>query len=132
MFGREQSLAPAAADAWMGLRDAAAGESVELQLVSAYRSVQYQRQLVERKLVAGLSIESILRVSAAPGYSEHHTGRAIDLSTPGSVPLEEEFEGTAAFDWLLRNASRFGFVLSYPRGNPYGIIYEPWHWAFAD
>ena len=72
----------------------------------------------------------ILRVNAAPGYSEHHTGRAIDLGTIGCRALEEEFELTEAFAWLENNAAHFQFSLSYPRNNPSGVIYEPWHWCF--
>ena len=49
----------------------------------------------------------------------------------GCAPAEEAFEGTGAFDWLQRHAARYGFRLSYPRGNPHGIVYEPWHWRFA-
>jgi D-alanyl-D-alanine carboxypeptidase len=129
MFGREQRLAPRAADAWAAMRDAAARDGIVLDLVSAYRTVEYQRGIIERKLAAGIPMDEILRVSAAPGYSEHHTGCAIDITTPGSEPLQEEFEHTDAFRWLVRNAERFGFAMSYPRGNAYGIIYEPWHWA---
>ncbi len=132
MYGREQKLTPPAAESWTALRDAAARDGITLDLVSAYRSVPYQLQIVERKIAAGIPMESILRVSAAPGYSEHHTGRAIDLSTPGSDPLEEVFEQTDAFRWLSSNAAKFGWTMSYPRDNAYGIIYEPWHWAFAE
>jgi D-alanyl-D-alanine carboxypeptidase len=132
LFGREQRLAPRAADAWAAMRDAAARDGIVLDLVSAFRTVEYQRRIIERKIAAGIPVDEILRVSAAPGYSEHHTGCAIDLTTPGSEPLEEEFEHTAAFRWLVRNAGRFGFAMSYPRDNAYGIIYEPWHWAFDE
>ena len=75
-------------------------------------------------------MEEILKVSAAPGYSEHHSGRVVDLTTPGYAPLEEEFEDSAAFAWLCRSAAEHGFYLSYPRGNPHGIAYEPWHWCW--
>ena len=74
-------------------------------------------------------MEQILRVSAAPGYSEHHSGRAVDVTTPGCAPLTGEFESTAAFAWLAAHARDFGFVLTYPRDNRYGVIYEPWHWC---
>ena len=50
--------------------------------------------------------------------------------TPGDRPAEESFEATAAFAWLGEYAGRHGFGLSYPRGNPHGIVYEPWHWRF--
>lgn len=73
-------------------------------------------------------MQEILNVNAAPGYSEHHGGRALDIGTPGEPPAEESFEHTPAFAWLTRHAGDFGFVMSYPRGNPHGIVYEPWHW----
>ncbi len=99
--------------------------------MSAYRSADYQLGIVRRKRTRGLTMAEILRVSAAPGYSEHHSGRAIDLTTPGYAPLEEAFERSAAFAWLRkRHASRFGFRLSYPRRNRHGISYEPWHWCW--
>jgi len=101
-----------------------------LQLVSAFRSVDYQKQIIQRKLAAGQSWEQILRVSALPGCSEHHTGRTVDLTTPDSKPLEEKFEGTSAFRWLAHRAGEFGFTMTYPRGNPFGITYEPWHWTW--
>ena len=58
------------------------------------------------------------------------SGRAVDLTTPGYAPVEEEFERSPAFAWLKRHASRFGFRLSYPRRNRHGIAYEPWHWCW--
>jgi len=76
-------------------------------------------------------MDEILRVSAAPGYSEHHSGRALDLTTPGFAPVEEEFERSDAFAWLRRRAADFRFRLSYPRDNVHGIAYEPWHWCFS-
>lgn len=130
-FGREQRLTREAADAWAAMRDTAARDGIVLELISAFRTVEYQLGIIERKIAAGIPIDEILRVSAAPGYSEHHTGCAIDITTPGSEPLVEAFERTAAFRWLEANAERFGFAMSYPRGNPYGIIYEPWHWALT-
>lgn len=127
---RRQWLAPRAARAYARLHAAAAADGIELQIVSAFRSAEYQFGILERKLARGQSIDEILRVSAAPGYSEHHSGRAVDLTTPGFAPLEEEFEHSSAFAWLVANAARFGFVLSYPRDNLHGIAYEPWHWCW--
>jgi D-alanyl-D-alanine carboxypeptidase len=98
-------------------------------LVSGFRSVDYQAGLIRTKLDRGQAIEAILQVNAAPGFSEHHTGQAVDIATPGSRPLTEEFEDTPAFEWLTREADRFGFSMSYPRNNPFGLIYEPWHWS---
>lgn len=114
------------------MRTAAAADQVTLLLISGFRSVAYQRQIIDRKRARGDLLEAILRVNAAPGYSEHHTGRAVDIGTPDSRPLEEEFENTKAFRWLAQEAGRFGFRLSYPRNNPQGIVYEPWHWLHVD
>ena len=101
-----------------------------LLLVSAFRSIARQHEIVAAKLARGQQLDAILQVSAAPGFSEHHTGRAVDIGTPDSPALEEVFEQTPAFAWLQANAACFGFVLSFPRGNACGYLYEPWHWCY--
>jgi len=131
IYDRPQRLTPRAAQAWRELRTAAAADGVELQLVSAYRSLDYQAGLLRRKRDQGQSLDDILAVSAAPGYSEHHTGLALDLTTPGSPVLETPFEDTAAFAWLQSHAGDHGFHLSYPRDNLHGLLYEPWHWRYT-
>ncbi|MBW8015260.1 MAG: D-alanyl-D-alanine carboxypeptidase family protein [Planctomycetes bacterium] len=128
--GRFFHLHPDVLIAWERMRDAAGDQEVLLHLVSAFRSIERQSEIVEKKRMRGLSDEEIFKVSARPGYSEHHTGKAIDLTTPGFLALEEEFEHSEAFKWLIKNGNRFGFYLSYPRDNRYGIIYEPWHWCY--
>jgi D-alanyl-D-alanine carboxypeptidase len=128
---RPQWLAPGAARAWTQMLEAAAVDGIELQIVSAFRSAEYQLGILRRKLDRGQDMQTILRVSAAPGYSEHHSGRALDITTPGFAALEEEFENSPAFTWLKKNARRFGFRLSYPRRNRHGIAYEPWHWCWV-
>ncbi|MGH8214836.1 MAG: M15 family metallopeptidase [Rhodanobacteraceae bacterium] len=130
IHGREQWLQSRAARALVRMRDTATRDNIELQVVSAFRSIEYQLGILERKLARGLKIEDVLRVSAAPGYSEHHSGRCVDFTTPGFAALEEEFERSRAFGWLQCNAARYGFVLSYPRDNRHGIAYEPWHWCW--
>lgn len=130
IHGRTQWLQPRAARALARMREATAHAGAELQVVSAFRSIEYQLGIFERKRAHGLDMDAILRVSAAPGYSEHHSGRCVDFTTPGFAALEEEFERSPAFAWLQRNAAGYGFVLSYPRGNMHGISYEPWHWCW--
>lgn len=130
IHARSQWLIPRAARAFSRMRDAAMNDRISLQVVSAFRSAEYQFSIIMRKLESGRSIAQILQVSAAPGYSEHHSGRVVDLTTPGYAALEEAFEQSAAFAWLREHASRFGFTLSYPRDNPHGIAYEPWHWCW--
>lgn len=128
--GHEQRMERQTAAQWRSMRATAEREGVILDVVSAFRSFDYQKQIIARKLAAGQTLEQILRVSALPGFSEHHTGRAIDIGTPGSPPLTEAFEQTAAYHWLIGHALGFGFRLSYPRGNPHGVIFEPWHWVW--
>lgn len=128
--GREFMLIPAAAQAWKEMAAAAASEGVTLRLASAFRSLDRQVEILRGKLAEGVSLDEILRESAPPGYSEHHTGRAIDITAPGFEGLEERFENSEAFRWLSRRAHEFGFALSFPRGNRFGYAYEPWHWFY--
>ena len=128
--GRQAFLTPATADAWHTMQNAASDSGLNLILISAFRSYAYQEEILQRKLSQGISWSDILSISAFPGFSEHHTGRAIDIGSPNSLDLTESFEHTAEFEWLSDQAALFGFHMSYPRDNPFGIAYEPWHWAF--
>jgi zinc D-Ala-D-Ala carboxypeptidase len=127
--GREIRLDPGAAAAWQRMRDLASGEGIVLLAVSGFRSIERQTEIIQRKIAEGETIEEVLRTIAAPGYSEHHTGRAVDIGVPNDPPLTEGFALTAAFRWLEAHAREFGFELSYPRDNPHGFVYEPWHWC---
>ena len=129
LVGRMQQLTPAAAASWQQMVELAGDDGVRLLIVSGFRSFEYQAQLIRNKLEAGQTIEEILQVNAAPGFSQHHTGAAVDIATPGSRPLTEEFADSNAFQWLSDNALQFGFSMTYPADNRYGFIYEPWHWA---
>jgi D-alanyl-D-alanine carboxypeptidase len=132
ILGRMQRLAPETARAWRAMKAAALADGVALLLVSGFRGVTYQADLIRRKLASGQDIEAILKVNAAPGFSEHHTGRAVDVATPGTRPLTEQFADSAAFAWLSDRGRQFGFRMPYGRGNDYGFAYEPWHWSQVD
>lgn len=130
--GRNHLLVSSAAEAWRCLKAAALVDGIDLYIVSAFRSIDRQAEIVRRKLEAGVAVESILTICAPPGFSEHHTGRAVDISTPGSRALEVEFDKTPAYAWLTGRAAEFGYYLSYPIGNSCGYQYEPWHWCLQD
>ena len=132
IYQRRVMMSPGAKRAWLAMRAAARSDGIELQLISAFRSRSHQTGIVQRKLARGIPIEEVLSVNAAPGFSEHHSGNAIDIGAPGMPPAEESFESTPAFRWLSERAAEFGFTMSYPRGNPYGIVYEPWHWYWRE
>ena len=116
--------------AWQRMAAHALQHHITLEVVSSYRSYDYQLGLIMQKLARAQPLDAILRINAAPGFSEHHSGCALDLSTPGTDAVSEHFEQTPAFQWLNQHAYRFGFSLSYPRNNPHGLIYEPWHWCW--
>lgn len=129
-YRRPLWLLSPAARAWSRMRAAAWQDGMALQAISGYRSHAYQHGIFLRKFARGLTLQEILQVNAAPGYSEHHSGRALDIGSPGQAPAEESFEQTGEFRWLQEHAARFGFRMSYPRDNPHGIAYEPWHWCW--
>jgi D-alanyl-D-alanine carboxypeptidase len=130
IYQRDQRMVPSAAKNWHAMINAATQQGIQIQAVSAFRSVRYQAGIVKRKLEKGQSMEQILEVSAAPGFSEHHTGKAIDVTTPGFDVLEEEFDQSPAFGWLEQEAQNFGFQMSFSKNNHHGLAYEPWHWAW--
>jgi D-alanyl-D-alanine carboxypeptidase len=129
--GRPARLTPETAEAWFAMQAAARATGAELLLVSGYRSYETQTRLWERKLKAGLTPAEIRRVLAVPGFSQHHTGCAIDVGAPGCTGLTEVFETTREFAWLTAHAKEFGFTMPYGRDNAQGVIYEPWHWFRA-
>ena len=123
-------------DAYQALREmrsAATADGVDLVLLSGYRSIELQEEIFYgTKSDRGQIAIVRAKVSAPPGYSEHSTGYAIDLGDANrrETDFEVEFESTAAFQWLEKNAPRYHFVLSFPKQNPQKVSYEPWHWRF--
>jgi D-alanyl-D-alanine carboxypeptidase len=128
--GRPIVLTAPATKAWLTMRDAATKDGIALLPFSSFRSYLYQKGLIVAKLKKGEPIETILKTLAAPGYSEHHTGEALDITTTGCPQAQEIFETTTAYKWLAANGQKFGFTESFPRNNPHNFVYEPWHWKF--
>lgn len=127
-------LRAAAAESFQEMARAAAQAGVTLVPLSGFRSHQDQERIFfSIKAERGQSAQTRAEVSAPPGYSEHHTGYALDIGD-GDAPathLNTDFAGTEAYAWLAENAARYGFELSFPPGNPQGVAYEPWHWRFT-
>lgn len=126
-------LRPDAAKSFLMMQRAAAGEGVSLTLLSAFRSIALQKQLFfDVKASRNQTAVDRAKVSAPPGFSEHSTGFAIDigdLSQP-QANLSPAFMHSNAFHWLLKNAARYHYVLSFPANNPQGVSFEPWHWRY--
>ena len=150
------SLQQEAMNAWGQLRAAAAEEGIQLELVSAYRSVQRQRQiflrelrgtlgargggrLTEEAIAAGQAdewIEEVLCFSSIPGFSKHHSGYTIDIFDPSDGYAFTEFDRSRGYEWISAhnylNAKRFGFIPSYPDGaHGQGPEPEPWEYVWV-
>lgn len=127
-------LRKSAAVKYQEMVKAAANQGISLVTISGFRSLDDQQYLffdvkAERRQNATKRAE----VSAPPGYSEHHTGYAVDIGD-GNAPetnLHQDFENTAAFQWLQANAAYYSFELSFTKNNPQGVSYEPWHWRYV-
>jgi D-alanyl-D-alanine carboxypeptidase len=107
-------------------------QNVRLKIIWAYRSSSLQtKQFEEAQRKYGM--RGALQWLAPPGFSEHHTGWAIDIGDEADPAADDnpQFERTAAFRWLVTNARRYGFELSFPKKNWQGVGYEPWHWRFV-
>lgn len=141
----ESELRPISKDGRIRLREEAAAKFLQMQAaakkagvnivtISGFRSVAQQQHIFfDVKEQRGQIASKRAEVSAPPGYSEHHTGYAVDVGD-GNVPatnLNPSFENTAAFKWLAKNAAYYSFELSFPRNNLQGVSYEPWHWRFV-
>ena len=70
------------------------------------------------------------KFTADQGYSEHQLGTTVDFITSEFNGNSSSFYKTKAYPWLLDNAYKYGFVLSYPENNKY-YVFEPWHWRFV-
>jgi len=109
-------------------------EGVQLGIISGFRTLADQDYLYfDLKAERGQSAKTRAEVSAPPGYSEHHTGYAVDFIDEGrsETHLDESFETTPAFKWLEKNAPYFNFEMSFPKGNTANVSYEPWHWRYV-
>ena len=122
-----------AAQNFLAMQRDAAAEGIALTLLSAFRSVDEQKNLFFAvKAQRNQTARDRAKVSAPPGFSEHSTGYAIDvgdLSQP-HTNLSAAFTHTKAYRWLSQNAARYQYTLSFPAGNPQGVSFEPWHWRY--
>lgn len=105
-------------------------EGLKIYVVSAYRSVSYQENLYNYYLKSD-SKKEVDTYSARPGYSEHHTGRALDISQVYNNL--DAFEGSDEAEWVYENAYKYGFIVRYTEENMdvTGYIFEPWHITYV-
>lgn len=109
------------------------------QVISGYRS--YSAQAIANDKWRTLEPERAGILSAPPGFSEHQLGTVVDFGSPelpgivgqDDVEFHTWFYRTSEGVWLLENAHRYGFTLSYSRAAQEitGFFYEPWHWRYV-
>ncbi len=137
------------AKALQQLKEAAKSEGINIEVVSAYRSFQRQKEIFEAKYNLFTSqgdspteaIERIIEYSTIPGTSRHHWGTDLDLidasaPRPKSVLQADHFHGKGPFckfkEWMDKHAESFGFYEVYTNNaQRKGFAYEPWHFSYA-
>ncbi|WP_051539811.1 M15 family metallopeptidase [Ruminococcus sp. FC2018] len=122
------------------LQDAQAG-GIDIQVISGFRSADYQQLLWEREIskemANGLDYRQAVKKTgetlALPHCSEHETGLAVDFAQKGEKDVGYGFACSSQSVWLERNAHRYGFILRYPRLKEHitGIAFEPWHYRYV-
>ena len=111
------------------LLNAAEANDVTIYVMSAYRSFDEQRAL-KGIYTVNYGEGTANTFSADQGFSEHQLGTTVDFITTGLGGQLDGFGTTEAYQWLLDNAHRYGFTLSYPENNDH-YIFEPWHWRYV-
>ncbi len=140
---REYELDARAADYLKRMVADAKEDGIDLLVVSAYRTIEYQQQnfdnsVKDRMDNKGMTYDEAyadtLNEVALPGESEHNAGLALDIMCEEYQSMDDDgFENTDAFKWLDEHAHEYGFILRYPKDkyNVTNIIYEPWHYRFV-
>lgn len=134
--------------AYQEMMAAAKKAAFEYKIVSGYRSVADQEQVLSQRITQLMSSEGLDQKAAeakakltmtVPGFSEHHLGLALDVvdtqweaTAPGMV-LDEVYGQQPSAKWLADNCWKYGFIIRYPKGkeNLTGITYEPWHLRYV-
>ena len=114
---------------------------VRLKISSAYRTLERQTALYQQKvaelIAAGYTQPDAEAVAATlvspPGTSEHNLGLGVDIIAANTVVMDDTFEQTPEFKWLMENCTDYGFILRYPKDKEEitKVTYEPWHFRYV-
>ena len=125
----EKQVHKSLAKAFLKMQSDAKADGIILEVISGFRSIKFQKTIFPCKFKGKPTEEEFLarlKYSAPAGFSEHHTGLAVDINS-----LEEDFADTKEYEWLLSHAKDYGFEMSFQRNNKQGLGFEPWHWRFV-
>lgn len=119
------------AEAFSKMQQDAAKAGCNIYIVSGYRSSSYQVAVFKKKFndknyPTESEMKSRMRFSAPSGFSEHHTGFAIDINS-----TSQNFANTKEYRWLKEHAAEYGFEMSFPKDGHQGLGFEPWHWRYV-
>ena len=137
-------------DAFKRMADAAQKQGIILQIKSAARNYQKQKQIWNDKWNGKRLLEGnynaaklyplakkraikILEYSSMPGTSRHHWGTDIDLNAFTNSYFEKG-KGLQEYLWLTKHAKDYGFCQPYTakgKSRPYGYNEEKWHWSYT-
>ncbi|MGB3238980.1 MAG: M15 family metallopeptidase [Geitlerinemataceae cyanobacterium] len=132
-IGNGERLRRGAASSFWQMQGAAEKAGIALVPLSGFRDrVEQDFLFYDIAARRGQSLSERARTSAPPGYSEHHTGYAVDIGDDNdrSADFHRAFAQTDAGRWLLANAGKYGFELSFP-DDAICVSYEPWHWRWV-
>ncbi|WP_041661127.1 D-alanyl-D-alanine carboxypeptidase family protein [Acaryochloris marina] len=129
--GATVGLTQDAASAFEQMRADAAAQGLDIKAVSGFRDRKLQEELFSDQVAEQGSPEAAAKISAPAGHSEHHTGLAVDVGNNANPYLNESWANTPEYAWMQQNAGKYGFELSFPKGNSQGVSYEPWHWRYV-
>ena len=117
--------------AFKKMYDDANKENISIFISSPYRSYEHQNRLYNYYNSID-TFENVEKYSARAGHSEHQTGLAIDITEQAYLELST-FENSKSFDWMQKNAYKYGFILRYPKDRETitGYMYEPWHYRYV-
>ncbi|HMP67396.1 MAG TPA: M15 family metallopeptidase [Candidatus Paceibacterota bacterium] len=119
-------------DVWPYLRDLlddASDDGLNLLVISAFRSF-HEQAILKGAYTVTYGAGTANQFSADQGYSEHQLGTTVDFTNPTVGATFSGFARSPEYAWLLQNAHKYGFTLSYPENNSY-YQFEPWHWRFV-
>ena len=119
--------------------NAALKDGIKLIIISGTRSFNHQKYIWDRKWAKNIlkmdsisSVKEIMKYSSMPSTSRHHWGTDIDLNNLENSYFEKG-EGKKIFDWLVENAFKYGFHMTYDNQEETkrtGYKMEKWHWSY--
>lgn len=135
--GDDVEVEKKAYEAYLKLKEALEKEDIHIELDSARRSIAAQQDIVER-FTEKYGEDYVKRYVAVPGYSEHHTGLALDLyfrlNGEDVYYNEDMVQYPEIWEKIHAKLADFGFILRYLEGKEAitGYNYEPWHIRYID